>query len=46
MIENKKKKNKIEMNVGRSISMSRKMMGISKEKIGENMGIKFKKIKK
>ncbi|AAL53152.1 MULTISPECIES: helix-turn-helix domain-containing protein [Brucella] len=46
MIENKKKPNPIDMHVGSRIRLRRNMLGLSQEKLGENLGITFQQIQK
>ncbi|ENT58565.1 hypothetical protein B987_00278 [Brucella suis F7/06-5] len=46
MIENKKKPNPIDMHVGSRICLRRNMLGLSQEKLGENLGITFQQIQK
>ena len=44
--ENKKKPNPTDIHVGSRIRMRRNMLGISQEKLGENLGITFQQIQK
>ncbi|MEN3402286.1 helix-turn-helix domain-containing protein [Brucella melitensis] len=46
MIENKKKPNPIDMHVGSRIRLRRNMLGLSQEKLGENLSITFQQIQK
>lgn len=46
MIENKKKPNPIDIHVGGRIRLRRNMLGMSQEKLGENLGITFQQIQK
>jgi transcriptional regulator with XRE-family HTH domain len=46
MIENKKKPNPIDVHVGSRIRLRRNMLGLSQEKLGENLGITFQQIQK
>jgi transcriptional regulator with XRE-family HTH domain len=46
MIENKKKPNPIDIHVGSRIRLRRNMLGMSQEKLGENLGITFQQIQK
>ena len=46
MIDNKKRPNPIDVHVGSRIRLRRNMMGISQEKLGENLGITFQQIQK
>lgn len=46
MVENKKKPNPIDVHVGGRIRLRRNMLGISQEKLGENLGITFQQIQK
>lgn len=46
MIENKKKPNPIDIHVGSRIRLRRNMLGLSQEKLGENLGITFQQIQK
>ncbi len=47
MIEqNKKKPNPIDVHVGSRIRLRRNMLGMSQEKLGENLGITFQQIQK
>ncbi|MBD9374042.1 helix-turn-helix transcriptional regulator [Rhizobium sp. ARZ01] len=46
MIENKKKPNPIDIHVGSRIRLRRTMLGMSQEKLGENLGITFQQIQK
>lgn len=46
MIENKKKPNPIDVHVGGRIRLRRNMLGMSQEKLGENLGITFQQIQK
>jgi transcriptional regulator with XRE-family HTH domain len=46
MPENKKKPNPIDIHVGGRIRLRRNMLGISQEKLGENLGITFQQIQK
>ena len=44
--ENKKKPNPIDTHVGSRIRLRRNMIGMSQEKLGENLGITFQQIQK
>jgi transcriptional regulator with XRE-family HTH domain len=44
--ENKKKPNPTDIHVGGRIRMRRNMLGMSQEKLGENLGITFQQIQK
>lgn len=44
--ENKKKPNPIDVHVGGRIRLRRNMLGMSQEKLGENLGITFQQIQK
>lgn len=44
--ENKKKPNPTDIHVGSRIRMRRNMLGMSQEKLGENLGITFQQIQK
>ena len=46
MPENKKKPNPIDVHVGGRIRLRRNMLGMSQEKLGENLGITFQQIQK
>lgn len=46
MVENKKKPNPIDVHVGSRIRLRRNMLGLSQEKLGENLGITFQQIQK
>lgn len=46
MPENKKKPNPIDIHVGTRIRLRRNMVGLSQEKLGENLGITFQQIQK
>jgi transcriptional regulator with XRE-family HTH domain len=46
MIENKKKPNPIDIHVGSRIRLRRNMLGMSQERLGENLGITFQQIQK
>jgi transcriptional regulator with XRE-family HTH domain len=46
MIENKKRPNPIDIHVGSRIRLRRNMLGMSQEKLGENLGITFQQIQK
>ena len=46
MMENKKKPNPIDIHVGSRIRLRRNMLGMSQEKLGENLGITFQQIQK
>ncbi|QND40083.1 helix-turn-helix transcriptional regulator [Rhizobium leguminosarum bv. viciae] len=46
MIENKKKPNPIDIHVGSRIRLRRTMLGMSREKLGESLGITFQQIQK
>ena len=46
MPENKKKPNPIDIHVGGRIRLRRNMLGMSQEKLGENLGITFQQIQK
>ena len=45
-MENKKKPNPIDIHVGSRIRLRRTMLGMSQEKLGENLGITFQQIQK
>lgn len=44
--DNKKKPNPIDIHVGSRIRLRRNMLGMSQEKLGENLGITFQQIQK
>lgn len=44
--ENKKKPNPIDIHVGGRIRLRRNMLGMSQEKLGENLGITFQQVQK
>ena len=44
--ENKKKPNPVDTHVGSRIRLRRNMLGMSQEKLGENLGITFQQIQK
>src|SRR3954447_8504909 len=44
--ENKKKPNPIDIHVGSRVRLRRNMLGMSQEKLGENLGITFQQIQK
>src|SRR3569832_1926650 len=44
--ENKKKPNPVDIHVGSRIRLRRNMLGMSQEKLGENLGITFQQIQK
>jgi len=44
--ENKKKPNPIDTHVGSRIRLRRNMLGMSQEKLGENLGITFQQVQK
>ena len=44
--ENKKKPNPTDVHVGSRIRLRRNMLGMSQEKLGENLGITFQQIQK
>jgi len=44
--DNKKKPNPIDVHVGSRIRLRRNMLGMSQEKLGENLGITFQQIQK
>ncbi len=44
--DNKKKPNPTDMHVGSRIRLRRNMLGMSQEKLGENLGITFQQIQK
>ena len=46
MSENKKKPNPIDIHVGGRIRLRRNMLGLSQEKLGEQLGITFQQIQK
>jgi len=46
MAENKKKPNPIDIHVGSRVRLRRNMLGMSQEKLGENLGITFQQIQK
>lgn len=46
MPENKKKPNPIDIHVGGRIRLRRNMLGMSQERLGENLGITFQQIQK
>ncbi|APH70569.1 helix-turn-helix domain-containing protein [Aquibium oceanicum] len=46
MSENKKKPNPVDIHVGSRIRLRRNMLGMSQEKLGENLGITFQQIQK
>lgn len=46
MIPNKKKPNPIDIHVGSRVRLRRNMLGMSQEKLGENLGITFQQIQK
>lgn len=46
MTPNKKKPNPIDIHVGSRIRLRRNMLGMSQEKLGENLGITFQQIQK
>jgi len=46
MIENKKRPNPTDVHVGSRIRLRRNMLGMSQEKLGENLGITFQQIQK
>lgn len=46
MLENKKKPNPIDIHVGGRIRLRRNMLGMSQERLGENLGITFQQIQK
>lgn len=46
MAENKKKPNPIDIHVGGRIRLRRNMLGMSQEKLGEQLGITFQQIQK
>jgi transcriptional regulator with XRE-family HTH domain len=46
MTESKKKPNPIDIHVGSRIRLRRNMLGMSQEKLGENLGITFQQIQK
>lgn len=46
MVENKKKPNPIDVHVGGRIRLRRNMLGMSQERLGENLGITFQQIQK
>jgi transcriptional regulator with XRE-family HTH domain len=46
MVENKKKPNPVDIHVGSRIRLRRNMLGMSQEKLGENLGITFQQIQK
>jgi len=46
MIESKKRPNPIDVHVGSRIRLRRNMLGMSQEKLGDNLGITFQQIQK
>mgnify|MGYP003484935567 CR=1 FL=1 len=46
MIENKKKPNPIDIHVGSRVRLRRNMLGMSQEKLGENLGLTFQQVQK
>ncbi|MBZ0161738.1 MAG: helix-turn-helix domain-containing protein [Notoacmeibacter sp.] len=46
MTVNKKKPNPIDIHVGSRIRLRRNMLGMSQEKLGENLGITFQQVQK
>lgn len=46
MIENKKRPNPTDIHVGSRIRLRRNMLGMSQEKLGENLGITFQQVQK
>lgn len=44
--ENKKKPNPIDIHVGSRVRLRRNMLGMSQEKLGENLGITFQQVQK
>src|SRR5215212_6697792 len=44
--ENKKKPNPIDIHVGSRVRLRRMMLGMSQERLGENLGITFQQIQK
>jgi transcriptional regulator with XRE-family HTH domain len=46
MVDNKKKPNPVDVHVGSRIRLRRNMLGMSQEKLGENLGITFQQIQK
>ncbi len=46
MVENKKKPNPIDIHVGSRVRLRRNMLGMSQEKLGENLGITFQQVQK
>jgi transcriptional regulator with XRE-family HTH domain len=46
VVESKKKPNPIDIHVGSRIRLRRNMLGMSQEKLGENLGITFQQIQK
>lgn len=46
MIENKKKPNPVDIHVGSRVRLRRTMLGMSQEKLGEQLGITFQQIQK
>ena len=46
MAENKKKPNPIDIHVGSRIRLRRNMLGMSQEKLGEQLGITFQQVQK
>jgi transcriptional regulator with XRE-family HTH domain len=46
MTDNKKKPNPIDIHVGSRIRLRRNMLGMSQEKLGENLGITFQQVQK
>ncbi|MFV0256137.1 helix-turn-helix domain-containing protein [Candidatus Liberibacter solanacearum] len=46
MIENKKKPNPVDINVGKRIRLRRTILGMSQEKLGDSLGITFQQVQK
>lgn len=46
MVDNKKQPNPIDVHVGSRIRLRRTMLGMSQEKLGENLGITFQQVQK
>lgn len=46
MIENKKKPNPVDIHVGSRVRLRRNMIGMSQEKLGEQLGITFQQVQK
>jgi transcriptional regulator with XRE-family HTH domain len=46
MIENKKRPNPVDIHVGSRVRLRRNMIGMSQEKLGEQLGITFQQVQK